>query len=163
MKKRLLFMLGVLGLFTLALMVPGRVAVARDTGDLRAFAGNWGCTFNSPVSFFGPIAGLVTLNIDPAGKVIGHETVASADPFVLLEIEVSGSFSEGPNGTVNGTWTLTHPSFPTQTGKLRCVGTANRLGQFEVMSCLDMNDEPGGAGGGGPSTDSVSILRCERQ
>jgi hypothetical protein len=41
------------------------------------------------------------------GKVSGNETVASADPFVLLEIKITGQVQAGPNGTLDGTLTLT--------------------------------------------------------
>lgn len=164
MKKRLLPLFGIAGILALAVLIPNSsIAGARDQNDLRAFAGNWGCSFTSPISFFGPIAGIATLNIDPTGRVVGDETVASGEPFVLLELEITGQVREGPNGTINGSLTITHPSFAPQTGRIRCVGTTNRLGEFQAMSYLDLNDEPGGTGGTGPSTDQVSLLHCARQ
>ncbi len=125
---------------------------------MSRFQGDWGCSFTSPVSFFGPLAGIAEVQLDSDGNLSGTETIATSDPFIEANATLSGQLFPESDGTIGGDITVTVdiPGAIPVSGSLKCVGMDRIEQTFREMRCLDLVDEPEG-------TDSVSILECKRQ
>jgi hypothetical protein len=120
------------------------VIAAGETPDvLQSFEGQWGCSFTSPISALGPLAGIARFSVDSTGHVVGVQVVANATPHVVLEATIEGDFEALEDGTILGTLTATFPNVPPRAGITRCVGMdRNRDGQFREIHCVDVDDEP---------------------
>ena len=159
MKSRWMFAVVTVIAWSLLGSVPVEAQDSENT--LKKFKGNWGCSFESPVSFFGPLAGIAQLQLDGEGNLSGTETIASADPFIVVNAILSGKMSGEPDGTIAGDVTvqIDIPDVPPQTGpddELKCVGMRKKNGKYRDMRCLGLLNEPEG-------TDLVTILECKRQ
>ena len=127
------------------------------TAALKKYRGEWGCSSDSPVSFFGPVAGIALLRLDRSGNITGEETIASADPFAELHVVLSGRLSAQANGALRGTVSLQvtdPPGVPDQTLSLLCIGMDTQGDRYREMRCLDITNEPDG-------TDLVGVLLCK--
>lgn len=133
------------------------LAQEENTGALKKYRGEWGCSSDSPISAFGPVAGIALLRLDRSGNITGEETIASADPFVELHVTLSGKVSPQANGAIRGTVSVQvtdPPGIPDQTLALLCIGMDTQGDRYREMRCLDVTDEPAG-------TDLVGVLLCK--
>jgi hypothetical protein len=130
---------------------------------LNKYRGEWGCSIESPTSFFGPLAGLALLALDRDGNIHVEETVASADPFAEIATTFDGRMILQANGALRGTaigHVTNFPGLPDLTYTLMCVGMDTQGGQYREMRCLDLTDEPGT---GATSTDIIGLLTCKKR
>lgn len=153
--RRYTVMLGALGLF----LVAGLGTAKPSQADGSKYRGQWACSSESQISFFGPVAGVWLLEMDKAGNLTGEETTASGDPFLELSATFSGKMNALDNGSIRGqlaAHVTNPPGLPDSTFEMLCVGMDTRGGRYSEMRCLDVTDEPNGA-------DVVGLVLCKRR
>ena len=136
---------------------PSLAQEGSAASELRKYRGDWGCSTESSVSFFGPVAGIALVRMDKSGKITGDETIASADPFAELHVTFDGRLSVQANGALRGTVSLQTtdpPGIPDQIFTILCIGMDTQGDRYKEMRCLDVTDEPAG-------TDLVGVLLCK--
>jgi hypothetical protein len=143
----------------LALALVAAPASAVDGVKVKAFRGNWACSFEAAHGFFGETAGVAHLNIARNGDLTGEEIIASAEPHVELDVEMSGRMRSRANGMIRGDITVhvaNLPGVPDQEFEIVCVGSDPEGDRYTHMRCLDVFDEPDG-------THQVAVLECNSQ
>jgi hypothetical protein len=149
--NRLVTVLSALALFACL----AQQAIAEDV--LQRFVGKWGCSFTTPTSVLGPLAGISQFTLESTGRAEGLEVIASAHPHVVLQATLTGNFLPQDDGTLIAELTASFPNQDDQVGQAHCVGMDREDGQFREMHCVDISDEPG------ETLNTLNLIICKRQ